>query len=411
MTGSKVIDIHRILKKSIKDEFEIVYQETKSLTTPGEHYGSIMLAVDVKIKFSKDGSEKVLNLVAKLQPANEMLRAAFDVQTTFKKEVLCYTVMIPALIAFQKEFKVPEKKSIANLFPKCYGARFSLDENSNQVDDGAVIILENLKQKGYYTGDRLVGLDFEAAQVILKDLARFHATSIALKKLRPEVFEEKLMACTMPGSGANALPEQFASAHKDGLRDSSKEIPVLKPYLEKIQKVCDRFSGLSKPEPNETWGTICHADFWMSNTMLLNSASGKPISSKIVDLQFAIYASALTDLVFFLFTSVINSVLEKSYETFLKVYYDSFIDTLKDYSIDMSPYSWKSFENELEVAGPVEVCHILMLLKPICTERNIIKNSFEDFEDSDWYRKDLLGPNHRRKLKDTVLALIKKNWL
>ncbi|CAG9815488.1 unnamed protein product [Phaedon cochleariae] len=409
MTGSKVIDIHRILQKSIKDEFEIVYQETKSLTTPGEHYGSIMLAVDVKIKFSKDGSEKVLNLVAKLQPANEMLRAAFDVQTTFKKEVLCYTVMIPALIAFQKEFKVPEERSISNLFPKCYGARFSLDENSNQVDDGAVIIFENLKQQGYYTGDRLVGLDFEAAQVILKDLATIHATSIALKKLRPEVFEEKLMACTMTGSGVNAFPEQFASALKDSLSDGSKEIPVLEPYLEKIQKVIDSF-GIPKPIPNETWGTICHADFWMSNTMLLNSPSGKPTSSKIVDLQLASYASALTDLVFFLFTSVINSVLEKSYEDLLKVYHDCFTETLRDYGIDMSPYSWKSFEKELEVAGPVEVCHILMMLKPICTERNTIKNSFEDFEDSDWYRKDLLGPNHRRKLKDTVLALIRRNW-
>lgn len=190
MVRSKVKNLRKLLQNTLGDDFEIVSESYTMLTPPGEHYGSIMLAVDVTVK--KDtGKEEVLNLVAKIVPANQMLRVAFNIGVTFKKEVLAYIDTVPALKQLQKEHNVP-KSRLLDIFPKCYGARIALDENGNAVDDDAAIVFENLKIQGYLMEDRLKGFDLPHAKMIVQDLARFHSVAIALRLLKPKVFEEKV---------------------------------------------------------------------------------------------------------------------------------------------------------------------------------------------------------------------------
>lgn len=412
MVRSKVNNVGELLTKTLGDDIEVVDQKTTILTAPGEHYGSIMLALDVTVR-KAGGKEQVLNLVAKLIPANEVLRIAFDIGVTFRKEVIAYTETIPALIELQKEYNVPEHQ-ILDIFPKCYGARVSLDENKNQVDEDGVLIFENLKLQGYKTEDRLVGFDLEATNIIIQDLAKFHAVPLALKLLKPHVFDEKVQPCLVKNNGLEQLPEEVGLAFHNSIMDGAKDIPELQKYLTRLQEIVDDAAAnpyVNRPPPNEPWGTMAHSDFWVSNTMLLRDNNGKAIKNKIVDLQIMRYASAVRDLVFFLFTSVTNSVLEKHIDDFIKLYYNSFIAVLNDFHIDLAQFSWDAYIKELNEVAPTEVYHVLVMLKPICTERGKVQNSLEDFQDSDWSRKDLLGPNHKRKLKDTVLALAKKNWL
>nr|CAH7750118.1 unnamed protein product [Callosobruchus chinensis] len=413
MVKSRVKDLDKLLAKFMGEKVELVEQNTRLLTAPGEHYGSVMLALDAKIRHS-NGDEERLDLVAKLLPANEMLRLAFDIYVTFKKEVLAYTEAIPALMLLQKEYGVPKDKYIDQLFPKCYGARVSTDENSNAVDDDGVLIFENLKSQGYITEDRLVGFDKEATELIVSDLARFHATTIALKQLRPEVFKEKILPCTVKNKGLEQLPEEVGKSFHNSIMEGAMEQQELEPYLQRLQKVVDYFAihpFVNRPPPNEPWGTMAHSDYWTSNTMVLKNEKGKAMKNKIVDLQLCTYTTAVRDLIFFLFTSVINNVLNNHYEDFLRVYHDSFTSTLKDFELDLSPFSWEEFVKEVNEVGPNETYHILVMLKPICTEREKVKNSAEDFQDSDWSRKDLLGPQHRRKLRDTVLAFVERGWI
>lgn len=412
MAKSKVNDLHGLLSKTLGKNIEILEQQTSLLTAPGEHYGSVMLALEVKIKNSK-GNEETLNLVAKLIPANEMLRLAFDIYVTFKKEVFAYIESIPALIELQREFHVPEEK-IIDIFPKCYGARVSLDENSNEVDEDGVLIFENLKLQGYKTEDRLVGFDLEGAKIVVRDLAKFHALPIALKLLKPKAFEEKILPSLVQNKGLEQLPEEVGKAFHESIMEGAREIEELQPYLERIQKVVDHAEEhpfVLRPPPNEPWGTMSHSDYWTSNTMLLRDENGNPLKNKMVDLQLMTYNSAVRDLVFFLFTSVTNDVLDQHYDEFIRIYYESFVGNLKDFHLDLSPFAWEAFRKELNEIGPTEVYHVLVMLKPICTERGKVQNSLEDFQDTDWSRKDLLGPNHRRKLRATVLALLKRNWI
>ncbi|XP_018561653.1 uncharacterized protein LOC108903829 [Anoplophora glabripennis] len=412
MVKSKVNNLDGLLSKTLGKNVEILAQRTSLLTAPGEHYGSVMLALEVTMKNS-DGNKETLNLVAKLIPANEMLRVAFDIYVTFKKEVFAYTESIPALIELQREYNVPEEK-IINIFPKCYGARVSLDGNSNEVDEDGVLIFENLKLLGYKTEDRLTGFDLEGTRIVVRDLAKFHALPIALKLIKPDVFKEKIMPSLVQNKGLEQLPEEVGRAFHESIMEGAKEIEELQPYMERIQKVVDYAAEhpfVLRPPPNEPWGTMSHSDYWTSNTMLLRDENGKPLMNKMVDLQLMTYNSALRDLVFFLFTSVINDVLDMHYDEFLGLYHESLIDNLKDFDLDLTLFSWEAFQKELNEVGPSEVYHVLVMLKPICTERGKVQNSLEDFEDTDWSRRDLLGPNHRRKLRATVLAFLKRNWI
>jgi len=405
----EVRDLQGLLSEAFGEEIEVIEQKSRFLTPPGEHYGSLMLALDVTV--NKAGKEEVLNLVAKLLPASEMLRLAFDCGVTFKKEIDAYTKTIPALIKFQREHNVPENK-ILDIFPKCYGARMSIKEEA--VDDDAVLIFENLKVQGYETGDRFVGFDLEHAEMIVKDLAKFHAVPIAMRVLNPNDFKEYVGPCIVPNNGIETLPDDVAGAFTDSIIEVGKTIPELEPYLEKVTKIVlesnDDMKNENIPEINTPFATAVHSDYWVNNTMVLRDENGKPLKNKIVDLQIMQYGSAMRDLIFFLFTSVINSVLEENYEKLIRLYHNTFIDYLKDFKIDLEPYSWENFLAEIEDVAPKEFHHVAFMLKPIFTEKGKI-NSLLEFQPSDWGRRDLIGPAHRQKLKDTILAFAKRDWI
>lgn len=174
----EIKDIFELLKPIIDENSTYISHKTKLLNAPGENYGSLMLSLDVLLK--ENGEDKTINTVVKLCPPNEWLRRMFATDITFQKEVKFYLELVPALYQFQLEYKKPEHE-IMDIFPKCLGARLNLNKSLDVVDENAVLILENLKTKGYKTGDRMVGFDLEEAEYTLKYLAYFHAVPLAYR--------------------------------------------------------------------------------------------------------------------------------------------------------------------------------------------------------------------------------------
>lgn len=407
----EVKNLKELIGPSIGEDFDIVTQKQEMLTAPGDHYGSIMQALDVTIRRSSRGKEELLKLVAKLIPVSDVLRAMFDIQVTFKKEVSAYLDAIPALIDFQREYNVTADR-ILDIFPKCYGARINLNNNNGEVDDDAAIILENLKWQGYETGDRFVGFDYAHAELIVRDLAKFHAIPIAMQKLRPDEFNRKVFPCCIRNDCFDKVPEEVGSSFHNSIMNGAKQVPELEPYLAKMEKLIEiGLEDMTKiSEPNKLFATVIHADYWLSNTMVLKDESGKPIKNKIVDLQIMQYSSCVRDLIFFLFTSVINADLDENYDKLVDIYCDTFVDYLRDYGINTDEYTRDSFRQEIEVIAPKEFYHVGFMLKPILTEKGKVK-SFENFQSSDWCREDLLGDAHKRKLKQLVFSYEKRNWI
>lgn len=211
--------------------------------------------------------------------------------------------------------------------------------------------------------------------------------------------------------GANLadLPPSFV----DSPLEHAETIEELAPYRERLKTALESaYLELRKPRvARQPFATIIHNDYWVNNTMVLRDDQGKPVNNKMVDLQLTLYDSGVFDLLFFLFSSVRNPVLDEHFHELLKLYHETFVACLGDYKVDLAPFSWEAFSKEVEEVGPKEVFHVIVMVKPIFTERGKITHSLEDFEEDDWNRTDLLGDAYRNKLKDTVIALGKRGWL
>lgn len=189
-------NLKELLSKEIGKDFEIIEKKTKTLTPPGEHYGSLMVSLDLIIQ--RNNVNEDVHLVAKFLPASEMLRNAFDTDVTFKKEIVAYTEILPALKKFQIDCGIND---IIDVFPKCYGARLNLDTNQNEVGEDAVLIFENLKAENYVMYNRYDGFDFDTSNFIVKDLAKFHALTLAMKLLRPKEYQQVFSTCLVRNKG------------------------------------------------------------------------------------------------------------------------------------------------------------------------------------------------------------------
>lgn len=149
-------ELQPILSRTFGDRLIVVHYTTESLLPPGENYGSTILKVHAVIKRDEDAEEEDLHLVAKMPPPTEYQRRMFDSPYTFRKEIFMYEHILPHYQELEREAGLKEDE-IFDVLPKYYKSRFSLSPDV-EFDDNAVILMENLKARGYYTGNRAKGM-------------------------------------------------------------------------------------------------------------------------------------------------------------------------------------------------------------------------------------------------------------
>ncbi|XP_018569808.1 uncharacterized protein LOC108909861 isoform X1 [Anoplophora glabripennis] len=355
MSEHKIEKLQEVLSGYIKKSQIISDKKITNLTAPGENFGSVMLKLDITLKDEKDGTEEELHAVAKMIPARESQRTLFNIQVTFKNEIGMYNVIAPTLRDFQRENGINQ---VIDCFPEFYGARINLDERNGTVDEDAVLILENLSIKGYGVVDRHVGFDLETAQLILKDLAAFHAIPLALKLRKPEVFESKirpyLARFVRPSSPHN---EQLYSTFIEIFQESNKCVP----WMPKMKEVLKINETLQNAAPREPFSTIIHGDAWVNNIML-KFQNRLPVGDKLIDFQICDYNSPAIDVFFFLFTSVQLSVLQDNFDGLIEFYHKHFISHLEKLKCDTAPFSLPKFLEEMKAATPFHLLHTIFML-------------------------------------------------
>ncbi|XP_018569887.1 uncharacterized protein LOC108909900 [Anoplophora glabripennis] len=348
-------NLEEVLNGCIKKDKRITEKNITNLTAPGENFGSIMLKLDVTLKDENDGTEDELHAVAKMIPSDEFARKAFNIQVTFKNEIGMYNVIAPTLRDFQRENGVND---VINCFPEFYGARINLGEENGDVDENAVLLLENLNFKGYQVVDRFVGFDLETAQLILKDLAAFHAIPLALKLKKPEVFDKKIrpyLARFRPFD----MPDE--KEHNSMFIQILQESDKCRPWLSKVEHIFENIKTILEAPPKEPFATIAHGDTWINNTMV-KFENGVPVSNKLLDFQVCDYKSPAGDLFFFLFSSVRLSVLQNNFDDLIEFYHKHFVSNLEKLKCDTGPFGLPKFLEEMKAATPVETVHCIGMI-------------------------------------------------
>lgn len=110
-----------------------------------------------------------------------VLYSSSDTWLTYSN--ICCKV-VPELEQFQRRYLPPDTPLLELPIPRCYHARYTPGKNSpnsSPTPSESVLVLENLKSRGFQGADFSRGLTLMQAESALEAVARLHALSLALK--------------------------------------------------------------------------------------------------------------------------------------------------------------------------------------------------------------------------------------
>ncbi|XP_031781522.1 uncharacterized protein LOC100116463 [Nasonia vitripennis] len=357
-------DLQSLLLESIGKDVQVVESTTSLLLPKGENYASTMLKVEALIKRTKSSPEEKLHLVAKMIPSSEFQRSIFNSSVSFAKEIYVIQTLAPMYKQLEREVGL-EEDEIIDIFPKIYAGRLSRNEETPDVaDEDAVMLLENLKVRGYDTMNRMKGLDFEHAVIAITQLARYHALGMALRHKKPKEFAEaQKIIDNFPFDMTDIKQFEDVIDHTIEVVCSDQRLVQYEQKIRGLITEQNGFESFMEIEKIEPWISINHGDFWVNNIMFQHDDEGKVKDIKFVDFQIALVCSPLKDLPYFLCASTSTNVMKNQFDELLDAYHAKLVQELDKLGVDSSPFTKESFEKSLMLAGKKSLFQCLMAVK------------------------------------------------
>uniref|UniRef100_A0A2A4K0J1 CHK kinase-like domain-containing protein n=1 Tax=Heliothis virescens TaxID=7102 RepID=A0A2A4K0J1_HELVI len=274
-----------------------------------------------------EGENGNLSIIVKIAPASEHLRENFNSELLFSNECFMYAKVLPKFLQLQKQAGVPEEDQIK--FPKCYG---SLDEAPNEI-----ILLEDVKAKGYTMQDRFIPLTDYVVKSVLKSLAVWHSLSYVLKQKEPETFnyfKDNLIDLLSIIAKKKDNPAIDFIAHIEKMA-----IGVLTGYPEYQNIIRDKVTGalekgakMQKSEDGNRFSVIQHGDAWTNNIMF-RFQGDTLMEAMLIDYQLSRNASPVSDLMYFLFNCTHHNARVEYFYEWLDYYHSELDNSLSNYGI------------------------------------------------------------------------------
>ncbi|KAJ3646076.1 hypothetical protein Zmor_023687 [Zophobas morio] len=369
--------------------------QTFSVTITGTSEKGDGYAGDIIFVFvtgtDKEGKKKEYDLVLKCSKPSVALMENIPVfRQIFVKEAYVYQNVFPVF----KEFQV--SKGIEKPFdsvPKCYGV----------YSDGFryVIVLENLKKLGYDLWPKAKPLTREVINIVIKDYAKFHATSVALEEQHPEKFrnliehvaEDVMRSFSEKAGFLNTVKNCVEELH-ELLRDDVKS-DILETWL----KLKDQVGFiLSEMEPGvDDLKVINHGDCWVNNFLYKFENQEKTSVSKvaILDWQISKFTSPVNDLSYFLFAGISKEDIADM-DTILRDYHKYFCEYLRMLDSKVADkYTVEKLFDEWRHYGRYGVLFCILPIKSLYTEKEDLPDMAEAAD-----RGEDISESFQFKLKD-----------
>ncbi|OAD60891.1 hypothetical protein WN48_07065 [Eufriesea mexicana] len=319
----------KIADKLDKNFDDIRYE----VSTPTDSFCvSTLTFLNVIANSSSDNSEKqsVTNLVVKRMSPEADLRQVLKSSEQFHNEILFYEWY---------------GKHYDNL-PRCIYAKDAPPADS-------VIVLENMVSLRGYSLSQLkydISLDYTLAAV--REMARFHANSYAMKEHRREDF----FAFVDNIQEARFYPETNVKMIFDESATRSVEYLCKQGYDEGLcDKLQARFENtynnliLKYVEPEEPLAILCHGDFTINNT-LFKKKNGE-LTAMLIDFALIRYGSPILDLSTFLSLHCANDLDKDMLQNVLEVYHKTLIENLEENGVDSDKFTYEALYEEYKRKG------------------------------------------------------------
>ncbi|XP_012278798.1 uncharacterized protein LOC105698804 [Orussus abietinus] len=375
--------LEKILRKSEKDDtIRVSKISTKPATNKGDNYTSDMYRVVAELSHVRNGrkvNEK--SVIVKIAPQDGVRISLVKDSKIFDTEI---TMMLEPLTRMNELLGPPHRLSARCLY--------------YQLQDPVLLVLEDLAPLGFRMVDRQAGLDWDHCVLALKNLANFHASSVALCEREPKwktTFVNGIFR-------KNAVP-QLAAFFSRGTKALGEEVanwPELGPrYSEKILKLADVAyeRGVKAAECREgEFNVITHGDFWVNNMLFRHDDKGRPIDHIFVDFQMCAYTTPVVDLQYFLYTGPTQELFEEKAKL-LEEYHKMLCSTMARLGCKTAPPTFETLKKTMEdredygMIAVFTVLPILLVDKDKAQSLDELMNNKEEYNNSGYkcsiYRK------------------------
>ncbi|XP_044001310.1 uncharacterized protein LOC122847580 [Aphidius gifuensis] len=252
-------------------------------------------------------------------------------------------------------------------------------------DNPPAIIIEDLTELGFRLADRQAGLDLQHSLLAIKNLAKFHASSVAVVEKDPSCkkkYSNGLFFIT------NELKEwkKFAVNAMKSLAQVVGSWPDLGPkYQDKLLKISDNIYDLiaEKTIVNENeFNVINHGDFWINNMFFHYDNNNQVDGHIFLDFQIPVYKSPAIDLNYFFHGSLSEDVFINHRDEILQEYLNVLTMTMKKIGCKTLPPSMdvlKKLIRKYEIYSIFAGCICL----PIITADKKDAKNMEELTDKD----------------------------
>lgn len=385
-------------------------------SSSGDNFMSVVKRLIVEC-LDSDGNEVLVKLIVKRQIASLSRRQLYRCDEAFSNEIAAFNNIVPMLQKY-----TPGREL---LFPKCY---FAGSDSS-----GEIILLEDLKVKGFSMASRMHGLDFEHCQLVMQELAKLHAASIGAKRDHCSEFHVKLnylcdiVYCdegqeffknVLDSSVDEALCSLRTSNTDESLTEAIRLIELIQPNLFEKLKV----NITQQQAPNTV---ICHGDLWINNMMFQNDpTTGRPITVRLLDLQTMRYSSPVFDILHFVYTSTKRDMrdvyLTQILETYCKsiLYYidqQNYPDVRNDLEDIKNSFSLQSITKDFQDKVLYGLAVAMWILPAVTFDGSNLPN-LDLLSENNQHGKELkctqkLTPEYHCRIKELVLEFYENGFL
>lgn len=250
--------LHRIAKSNNLSAYKF---ETQAGSNHGDNFLGVMIAVTIsgmKNQQHVDNQIQHLQLICKTQPSNEERNKQFQTDVVFDREVFMYAKVLPAFVRFQQEKGLSEADSFLS-FPKVYVTEF--DDESKKY----ILIMEDLRPKRYEMWPKENQTPIEHELLVLRELGKFHAISLAMKDQRPNEFKQFSEMAQIFVSSVLPTWKSFLNESLEKARDVLKSCVHKKLMQNLIENCIELYEEFLCGPLSKEFGVVGHGDFWNNN--------------------------------------------------------------------------------------------------------------------------------------------------
>ncbi|KAF4533014.1 hypothetical protein B566_EDAN000705 [Ephemera danica] len=270
----------------------------------------------------------------------------------FRNEATFYQDLLPKL----EEFKTQFDSAPAFAIPRRY----------HIASD--VIVLEDLMPLGFRMSTRTTFLDLHHCVLVLEEMGRFHAVSLAMKTLQPDKIS--LFRNTVQETVFCKAEEKYAKteeACENALLmlmrryPESEYVDVLKEFTRNF------FVNMTKLVSSDSrLRVINHGNCWANNLMFqYDELQGRPVHVRWFDFQLSRYASAACDLSYFIYNCTTQTTRDEQWEELMTAYLAEFNETLALVHLPLSQISRGQLDEEMANFAAFGVGMAILLQQPL----------------------------------------------